>query len=392
MSAGREYESSHPWITFKYQVRFNATSAKLGEAYSKCRHLAGTPLQPSLAKKLAGVYLVKGAVATAAIEGNTLREDEVHDILEGRKELPPTQQYLEQEIRNVLHGLQLIDQASRRGESLAITAEWIKAQNKIVLDGLEVEPHVVPGEFTVERVAAGNYRGAPPADVEFLIDQLCDWIAQLLDVVNDTNNAEDLRFTQAFYAATLAHLYIAWIHPFGDGNGRTARMVECAILAHCGIVPWVSSNLLSDHYNRTRSRYYQKLSNASRHGDVDGFISYSAAGYVDMLREQIHDVQLMQRHTAWVNYVHQTFRSEPTGETYKRRCGVVLALPPDQAIPKRKIPTVTAEIAGMYATRGPKTLSRDLHRLEELGLVVATPKGYIANTAVIDAFLPMRVK
>src|SRR5258707_1047962 len=81
----------------------------------------------------------------------------------------------------------------------------------------------------------------------------------------------------------------------GDGDGRTARLLECSILAHCGVVPWVSSNLMSDHYNRTRSRYYQRLANASRDGDVDGFIIYAAEGYVDMLREQIRVVQGMQR-------------------------------------------------------------------------------------------------
>ena len=30
----------------------------------------------------------------------------------------------------------------------------------------------------------------------------------------------DLRPLEAIYKAVLAHLYIAWIHPFGDGNGR----------------------------------------------------------------------------------------------------------------------------------------------------------------------------
>ncbi|MGH3941387.1 MAG: Fic family protein [Pseudonocardiaceae bacterium] len=82
-----------------------------------------------------------------------------------------------------------------------------------------------------------------------------------------------MRFYCLFVAATLAHLYIAWIHPFGDRNGRTARLLECAILAHSGVVPWVSSNLLSDHYNRTRSRYYQRLERASRERDVRGFIT-----------------------------------------------------------------------------------------------------------------------
>ena len=42
--------------------------------------------------------------------------------------------------------------------------------------------------------------------------------------------------------ATLAHLYIAWIHPFGDGNGRTARLVEFMLLSRAG-VPSPSAHL-----------------------------------------------------------------------------------------------------------------------------------------------------
>jgi Fic family protein len=111
---------------------------------------------------------------------------------------------------------------------------------------------------------------------------------------------EDDRSVQAFHAATLAHLYIAWIHPFGDGNGRTARALEAAILAHTQLAPWVSCALLSDHYNRTRTRYYQRLAQASRsEQDVTQFLVYAAEGFVDLLRAQITDVQGLQRHTAW---------------------------------------------------------------------------------------------
>ncbi len=38
---------------------------------------------------------------------------------------------------------------------------------------------------------------------------------------------------------------MAWIHPFGDGNGRTARLLEFLILARCGMVPLPAAHLLS---------------------------------------------------------------------------------------------------------------------------------------------------
>lgn len=49
----------------------------LGEAASKCEHIAGVPLRPSVAQELHRLYLAKGALATTAIEGNTLTENEV---------------------------------------------------------------------------------------------------------------------------------------------------------------------------------------------------------------------------------------------------------------------------------------------------------------------------
>ena len=48
------------------------------------------PLEPHSAQKLHAVYMAKGVPATTAIEGNTLREEEVRDHLEGRLQLPPS--------------------------------------------------------------------------------------------------------------------------------------------------------------------------------------------------------------------------------------------------------------------------------------------------------------
>jgi Fic family protein len=67
--------------------------------------------------------------------------------------------------------------------------------------------------------------------------------------------------------AVWAHLYIAWIHPFGDGNGRTARLVGFTLLLEGG-VPAPAAHLLSNHNNRTRSSYYMELDKASHYQEV----------------------------------------------------------------------------------------------------------------------------
>jgi len=389
MGEQRSYQETHPWITFEYRLAQDRLWRLLGEAASKCQHLSGTPLQPALARELATVYLIRGAVATTAIEGNTLSEDEARDLLESKRKLPESQQYLQLEVENVIEGLSRIDNAARGGVPLMITSEWVKQQNRIILAGLELEDHVVPGTFTQVKVVAGGYRGAPPQDIDYLVERLCAWLTELLAPLEDPATPDDMRFFCSFLAATLGHLYIAWIHPFGDGNGRTARLLECAILAHSGVVPWVSSNLLSDHYNRTRTRYYQRLDMASKKLDVLGFLTYSAQGYVEQLREQIGQVQAAQRKVAWINYVHEIMQSVSEGPTQKRQRTLVLSLPFDRGVKSAEIRRLTVDLAEMYAGKTDKTLTRDLNRLRELGLIRRRGSSIYSRIDLMDAFTPI---
>jgi Fic family protein len=82
-------DETHPFIDFPLnRLRLSAPDwMNLGEARSKCEHLAGVPIQPDVARNLARVTLIKGAVATTAIEGNTLTEDEVRRHLDGEAQI-----------------------------------------------------------------------------------------------------------------------------------------------------------------------------------------------------------------------------------------------------------------------------------------------------------------
>ena len=387
MTLDLDYLVSHPWLTFDYRIDFDAKAqlwARLGEAFSKCQQLTGVPLTPEIAAELGAVYLARGALATTAIEGNTLSEEEVTEIIYGGRVLPPSQRYLQQEVENVVAALRAIDLNSRQGGT-AITVEWIKEQNRQVLTGLETEDHVVPGEFTVSNVVVGNYRGAPPRDVPYLMDRLVAWIAQLTE--GNDSQPPSVRFFGAFLAATLSHLYLAWIHPFGDGNGRTARLLECAILTNSGLVPWLSVNLMSDHYNRTRSDYYRRLANASRQHDVTGFICYAAQGFVDLLREQIELVQRQQLRVSWINFVYQRFQSLPNTEATARQRTLLLSLP-DGPTPLSAVRRLTPELAEQYAGRSDKTVTRDVNRLRSLGLAVVERHTIEPAVFLMAAFIP----
>ena len=383
----RAYEESHPWITFK-ATDINSLGPKLwmllGEARSKCEHLAGAPLHPEVAANLYTVTLAKGAHATTAIEGNTLSEEQVAGILSETFSAPPSRAYQEREVRNVLDALMAIDRQVMDGERLRITREFICELNRQILEGTEYDSHVVPGKVRHKPVVVGNYRGAPAEDCQYLLEALAEWLE------SDTFRSDDpeIQFALAVASAIYAHLYIAWIHPFDDGNGRTARLLEFLILARCGMVPLPAAHLLSNHYNLTRDQYYRELGEASRTSTTTGFLGYALQGLVDGIRDQIDLVRTHQFTVTWINYVHATMAELPASPALERQRSLLLAMPSDEVVSRSDLVGLTPKIAALYAKAGPRTLSRDLNRLRELELVVKRPRGWQSNDVSIKAFLP----
>jgi len=356
----------------------------LGEARSKCEHLAGAPLPPEVADDLYRVALIKGARATTAIEGNTLTEEQVAGILDGSFEVPASRAYQEREVRNVLDALQEIADQVMQGTSPMVTKDLICEFNRRLLDGTEHEPDAVPGMVRDHSVGVADYRGAPAEDCEYLLECLAEWLQ------SDTFKSEDreIGFALAVACAVYAHLYMAWLHPFGDGNGRTARLLEFLILVRSGLAPLPATHLLSNHYNLTRDMYYRELARASRSNTTVSFLTYAIQGFVDGLREQIDQVRALQLQEAWVTYIHEVMNSYPSSQARDRQRTLVLAMPPDEPIPRDQLPVLTPEVARLYATTGPRTLSRDLNRLRDAGLLRKRGYRWVANQSRIRAYLP----
>lgn len=384
----RRYQSSHPWLKFEADLRpapFELWTM-LGECQSKCEHLAGVPLRPDVDRELHFVYLAKGVAATTAIEGNTLSEEQVRKQIEGKLTVPPSKEYLQQEVQNILEGCNIILEEVYRDRIPPLTPERIRQLNRIVLNKLELANEgAVPGEIRDHSVGVMDYRGAPPEDCEYLLGRLCEWL-------DEFKFPKDQRIIGSILKAILAHLYLAWIHPFGDGNGRTARLVEVQILL-CSGIPSPAAQLLSNHYNQTRSEYYRQLSRASKSGgDVLAFLLYAVRGFRDGLREQIEQVRHLQWEIAWQNYVHERF-VDLTTDADQRRKRLILALSSHDEVDVNELPGLLGTaLAVEYSQRTPKTLSRDLNALESMRLLARQGKKVWAQKAMILAFLPLRAR
>jgi len=258
--------------------------------------------------------------------------------------------------------------------------------NRTVLEKLTLDADVVPGEIRHHSVGVFRYRGAPFEDCEYLLDRLGNWLTG-----PEFDGPPDQRIAFAIVKAIVAHLYLAWIHPFGDGNGRTARLTELQILLASG-VPTPAAHLLSNHYNQTRAEYYRQLDYSSRSGgDIARFIRYAVQGLRDGLATQIQEIRGTQLEITWRFYVHEQFGNRKSGAD-KRRRDLVLALSNyEQPVTTSKLPEVSTEAAVAY--KGKKmTLARDLKTLLEMGLVARSEKGWIANKKLIEAFLPARAR
>lgn len=383
----RAFERTHRWLTFQLDLRRSSPQLwlRLGEAQSKCEHIAGTPLKPDVATRLHQVFLAKGALATTAIEGNTLTEGEVLQLLAGKLQLPKSKEYLGQEVENIVSVCNEI--AGRLEEADGeLTLERIRAYNRAVLKDLQVPADTAPpGETRQYSVGVGPYRGAPHEDCDHLLERTCAWLNE-----PEFRPAGDDKIAFAVLRAALAHLYLAWIHPFGDGNGRTARLVEFFILITAG-VPSPAAHLLSNHYNQTRAEYDRQLRHASSSGgDVLPFVQYAAAGFVDGLRAQIDEIRAQQWEDAWSNFVDEAFGIRPSAPEQRQKALVLALSDRRDWVTTAEIPRLTPDLAAAYATKQAKTISRDLNALWARGLIERASGRVRALRETILAFLPPR--
>ncbi len=368
----------------------------LGEIQAKIEDIRRLPIPPDDSNRLRAVYLVKGVHSTTAIEGNSFSEEEVQKIINKEMVAPPSRAYQQQQIDNMVNAFSTVGADLIGGKSAKFTLDRLHAYHKLVLAGLSesLGDEVVVGEFRRHRVTVGRYLAAPPEPLADLMRQYCDWLN------HEPAGTESYEVAEQVVKAIVAHVYFAWIHPYGDGNGRMARLIEFVVLLRAG-VPDIAAHLLSNFYNNTRDEYYRQLQNS--HGELQdgaypqeanlhGFLEYALQGFKDDLDGQLELIHAFQLRTIWHDVIHSQFRSqfsEKLSKTRQRQKRLVLDLTDhrlEKPVTKGEIPDVTAALGRAYVDKTQRTIQRDLNEVVKMGLLKRVDNGYTPNTDILMAF------
>jgi Fic family protein len=248
----------------------------------------------------------------------------------------------------------------------------------------------IPGKFRASghNVVVGTYRPPPGEDVAPLMLRFCEWMKETFRYKEGKQS-----FPEQVLQAIVAHVYLAMIHPFGDGNGRTARLIEFYILLRAGL-PDIASHILSNHYNDTRQEYYRQLDLCVRERDLSGFIKYAVLGFRDGLRGVLDFVQKNLLEMSWHKFIYDVLDSKKaTGKSraiVKRRRTLALCFPVDKWHTPDDLVVSSGVLAKEYARLSSATLMRDLAELERLELIVKDKDKYKGNIEIMRGYMPMR--
>ncbi|MGI6393651.1 MAG: Fic family protein [bacterium] len=381
------------WSHIKFQKTWQigeSVSFMLGQCEAMLDIICREPLLPEYRKDWYKVALIKGAKATTAIEGNTLSEEEIAKINEGAH-LPKSMEYLEIEVKNIIEALNDIrDEVILKKADSLITPELILSFHQYVGKNLGEKFDAAPGHFrkSGHEVVVGRYRAPDGSLVREMMIKLCNWLQSEFEYSNRSQN-----FMGSIIEAIVVHIYIAWIHPFGDGNGRTARLVEFFLLLRAG-VPDIASHTLSNFYNKTRSEYYRQIEQSISAGDISEFINYAVEGFRDELKTLVDGVIESQIKAFWRIHIYETLDSKKSsGKTkniVKRRREFMLNIPIGKQLSIEQLMTDVPVIFMIYRNMSPATIRRDIKDLLALELIVKENDKYKANTDVLIKALPLK--
>ena len=194
---------------------------------------------------------IKTIHSSLAIEGNTLNEEQVRDIVNGKTVIAPLHEI--QEVKNAIATYNLFTKLNAFNEQDLLKAHGMMMQALIDNPGCYRKGGV--GVFSEH----GCVHMAPSADcVPYLMKELFEWL----------NNSKD----HLLIRSCVFHYEFEFIHPFIDGNGRMGRLWQSLILSklnpifeHLPVENMVHANL---------QQYYDAITRSNEAGNSGKFIDF----------------------------------------------------------------------------------------------------------------------
>jgi len=234
---------------FKPKFKYTNKTVKLLTRISAAREvILNSPLIPKWNVTLRQEAIIHSAHSSTSIEGNRLSLEQVSELARGR-EITATRRD-KQEVLNYLDVLKNIKNLIKDN---FITEKDILNIHRMVTKNTLDNPEDC-GVYRNRYVVVGNrFTGEvffrPPQNLEVpgLVNDLVEWI-----------NSKESKELNPIIEAGVIHYELVRIHPFVDGNGRTARVLATLILYLRGF----DTNqffCLDDYYDSDRPAYYKAL-------------------------------------------------------------------------------------------------------------------------------------
>lgn len=242
-----------------------------------CRQaVMALPIDVTMLKSLRETARVAATHYSTMIEGNRLTAPQVREVLGGAHF--PGRERDEAEVRNYYRALEWVE--AHAASAKPLTEGDIKRLHGLAFHGRNRGSAYRDGQNVIRESGSGRIVYLPPeaADVAGLMAELVGWV----------NEESEKRELPAPIVAALAHYQLATIHPWYDGNGRTARLLATLILhrASYGLKGIYS---LDEHYARDLAAYYGALTVGPSHNyyegragaDLTDFIGYFCRGMAE---------------------------------------------------------------------------------------------------------------
>jgi Fic family protein len=158
-----------------------------------------------------------------------------------------------------------------------------------MVTGTDLDVRSTPGT-ALKNVLTGQIIYTPPEGANVIRDLLADWERY----INDESDIDPL------IRMAVQHYQFEAIHPFGDGNGRTGRILNLLFLVQSGLLERPTL-YLSRYILRTRTEYYAHLTEVTRNATWQGWVLYLLTGVEETARwtnKKVRAVRALMEDTA----------------------------------------------------------------------------------------------